>query len=48
MSKVVCMGAILFIVFCTIIGIEALKQITELEEDYREFEVKTSYARVKR
>jgi hypothetical protein len=34
------MSTILFIAFCTIIGIEALKQLTELEEDYRDYKTK--------
>jgi hypothetical protein len=40
MSKAIFMSTILFIAFCTIIGIEALKQITELEEDVRDYETR--------
>lgn len=40
MSKVIFMSTILFIAFCTIIGVEALKQITEIEEDIKTYETR--------
>ena len=40
MNKVIFMSTILFIAFCTMIGVEALKQITELEEDVRDYETR--------
>jgi hypothetical protein len=40
MSRAILMSTILFIAFCTIIGVEALKQLTELGEDFKDYKTK--------